>query len=392
MLTIGLLSMLTGGRTRVDMATFGRAWEPRLREFMKLGHGIPSHNAFSDPRFREGRPVQGAGSVGVGHGVAAYGAERGDALGDGVAVDRKALRRSFEDATERSPLHRVQAFAAQAKLTLAQLAVEGKSNEIPALPKLLDLLDVKGRVVTADAMHAQRETAAVVAQSGDYAPALKGNQETLHGDVAEYFDNPPNPEKVFVHQEVGRGNGRVERRTASVCYEVGWLQQHHDWHGLAAVGKSLPPAKAGVVAQRHVKGKDSEETCYYLLSAQIWEMRSRSNRQTDEAVERQALRVQYDSEVRTLSASPWTEIVMGQVRKSGSRTGVVKYTGTAARKMAEAPLGADTTRGQRHGGKANGRASAVHYGVHRRNGRRRSRSTLHRERPSGRNRHREITV
>lgn len=71
----------------------------------------------------------------------------------------------------------MQAFAAQAKLTLAQLAVEGKSNEIPALPKLLllDLLDVKGRMVTADAMHAQRETAAVVAHGGDYALALKGN-------------------------------------------------------------------------------------------------------------------------------------------------------------------------------------------------------------------------
>ena len=169
-------------------------------------------------------------------------------MGDVVAVDGKALRRSFEDATQRSPLHLVQAFAAQAKLTLAQLAVEGKSNEIPALAKLLDLLDVKGRVVTADAMHAQRETAAaVVARSGDYALALKGNQETLHGDVAEYFDNPPKPEKVIVHQEVGKGHGRVERRTASVCHEVGWLQQRHDWPGLAA------------------KGKGSEETRYYLL-------------------------------------------------------------------------------------------------------------------------------
>ena len=138
----------------------------------------------------------------------------------------------------------MQAFAARAKLTLAQLAVEGKSNEIPVLAKLLELLDVKGRVVTADAMHAQRETAAV-ARSGDYALALKGNQETLQGDVVEYFDTPPKPEKVFVHQEVGKGHGRVERRTASVCHEVGWLQQRHDWPSLAAIGKSLPPRKRG---------------------------------------------------------------------------------------------------------------------------------------------------
>ncbi len=239
MLIIGLLSMLTGGRTCVDMESFGRAWEPRLRKFMKLGHGIPSHDAFSD-LFKALCPS------GLGTALLRMAQDWGDALGDVVAVDGKALRRSFEDAARRSSLHLVQAFSAQAKLTLAQLAVEGKSNEIPALPKLLELLDVKGRVVTADAMHAQRETAAaVVARSGDYALALKGNQETLHADVAEYFDHPPKPEKVFVHQEVGKGHGRVERRTASVCHEVGWLQQRHDWPGLAAIGKSLPPRKRG---------------------------------------------------------------------------------------------------------------------------------------------------
>ena len=87
----------------------------------------------------------------------------GDALDDVVAVDSKALRRSFEDATQRSPLHMVQAFGARAKLTLTQLGVEGKSNEIPALPKLLELPEVQDRVVTADTMHAPHETAATVA-------------------------------------------------------------------------------------------------------------------------------------------------------------------------------------------------------------------------------------
>ena len=253
MLMIGLLSMLTGGRTCVDMESFGRAWEPRLREFMKLGYGIPSHDAFSD-LFAALCPS------GLGTALLRMAQDWGDALGEVVAVDGKALRRSFEDARRRSPLHLVQAFSAQAKLTLAQMAVGGKSNEIAALPKLLELLDVKGRVVTADAMHAQRETAAaVVARSGDYALALKGNQPTLHADVADYFDAPPKPEKIFVHQEVGKGHGRVERRTASVCHEVGWLRQRHDWPGLAAIGK--------VVSERHVKGKDREQTRYYLLSA-----------------------------------------------------------------------------------------------------------------------------
>ena len=94
--------------------------------------------------------------------------------------------------------------------------------------------------------------------SGDYALAFKGNRETLHADVADYLNAPPKPKKIFVHQEVGKGHGRVERRTASVCHKVGWLQQRHDWPGLAAIGKVVP--------ERHVKGKDSEETRYYLLS------------------------------------------------------------------------------------------------------------------------------
>ena len=90
------------------------------------------------------------------------------------------LRRSFEDASERSPTHLLQPFAVESKLTLAQMEVDGKSNEIPALPKLLELVDVKGRTVTADAMHVQRGTAAAIVAKGDYyALALKGNQGTL---------------------------------------------------------------------------------------------------------------------------------------------------------------------------------------------------------------------
>ena len=132
MLMMGLLSMLTGGRTCVDMHEFGVAREPWLRTFLTLAHGVPSHDAFPD-LFNALDPTS-----------------LGTALlrmvqdwGDVVAVDGKALRRSFEDAAERSPLHLVQAFAAEAKLTLAQVEVADKSNEIPALPRLLELIDAR---------------------------------------------------------------------------------------------------------------------------------------------------------------------------------------------------------------------------------------------------------
>ena len=183
-----------------------------------------------------------------------------DRLGEVVAVDGKALRRSFEDGSARSPTHLLQAFASAARLTLAQVEVDGKSNEIPALPELLELLDLKGRTVTADAMRAQRGTAAaIVAKGGDYALQLKRNQGTLHEDVAEYLDNPPASAELLSHQQVDKGHGRVETRTATVCHDVDWLRERHDWPSLAAIGK--------VIGERHLGGE--RHTRYCLLSARL---------------------------------------------------------------------------------------------------------------------------
>ena len=186
-----------------------------------------------------------------------------DRLGEVVAVDGKALRRSFEDGSERSPTHLLQAFASEARLTLAQVKVDGRSNEIPALPELLELLellDLKGRTVTADAMRAQRDAAAaIVARGGDCALQLKRNQGTLHEDVAEHLDNPPASAELLSHQEVDKGHGRVETRTATVCHDVDWLQERHGWPGLAAIGK--------VVGERRLGDARSVHSRYYLLSA-----------------------------------------------------------------------------------------------------------------------------
>ena len=241
LLTIALLSMLAGGRTCVDMEDYGCACEPWLREFMALENGIPSHDTFS-------RVFQLLAPSGLQKTLLGLAQNWADRLGEVVAVDGKVLRRSFEKASERSPTHLLQAFASEAKLTLAQIEVDGKSNEIPALPELLELIDVKGRTVTADAMHAQRGTAAaIVARDGDYALALKRNQRTLHEDVATYLDSPPESAKLLSHQQVGKGpsrlkSGRVEKRTATVCHDVGWLLERHDWPRLQSAD-SRPSAR-----------------------------------------------------------------------------------------------------------------------------------------------------
>ena len=253
MLVLALLAMLTSGRTCVDMEDFGREREEWLRQYLTLENGIPSHDTFSR-LFRKLDPA------GLQKALLRLAQDWADELGDVVAVDGKALRRSFETASERSPTHLLQAFAAEAKLTLAQVVVDGKSNEIPALPELLELLDVKGRTVTADAMHAQRgSAAAIVAKGGDYALQLKRNQGGLHEDVVEYLDNPPKSAELLSHQQVDKGHGRVETRTATVCHDVDWLQERHDWPGLSAIGK--------VVGERRLAdGSESADSRYFLLS------------------------------------------------------------------------------------------------------------------------------
>ncbi len=100
-------------------------------------------------------------------------------------------------------------------------------------------------------VYAQRGTAAaIVARGGDYALALKGNQETLREDVAEYLDNPPESAELLSHQEVGKGHGRVERRTATVCHDVEWLQERHEWPGLSAIGTGFSRRGRGAASRR----------------------------------------------------------------------------------------------------------------------------------------------
>ena len=121
---------------------------------------------------------------------------------------------------------------------LGQVAVDGKSNETAALPALLEMLDIEGTVVTADAMHTQRDAAErITGKGGDYVFALKGNQGSLHKDAKAWLADSGNAGKMLSHQEAGRGHGREETRTATVCHDIGPLQDAHRWPGLAAIGK-----------------------------------------------------------------------------------------------------------------------------------------------------------
>ena len=252
MLLIGLLSTVCGGEGCTDVALFGQSKEAFLRTFLRLEHGIPSHDAFSDLfNALDPKPFQAA----MQRLVAGFAGE----LGGVIAIDGKAVRRSFDRAANKSPLHLVQAFAVEARLLLGQVAVDAKSNEIAAMPVLLEMLDLKGRIVTADAMHTQRETARTVCdKGGDYVLVLKKNQGTLHEDVTLYLDDPEVCEKLPSFQSVDSDHGRIETRHATVSTDIGWLTDRHGWPGLAAIGK--------IAATRETDGGATTRTRYYLLS------------------------------------------------------------------------------------------------------------------------------
>jgi len=251
---IALCAVLCGGQGAVDMALFAKAKEPFLRGFLELSDGPPSHDTFSR-LFRELDPDQFR--LSFQQFMAQFSAQT-QAV---VAIDGKVLRRSFDRASGKSALHMVSAWGCEQRLVLAQIATEGKSNEITAVPKLLEMLTLKGAIVTADALNCQRAIAAqIVEQGGDYALALKGNQGTLHDDVRRLLDDPE-CQATASAPEVEGDHGRIETRTATVSTEIGWLQREHGWPGLAAIGK--------VKRVRETADKTTTETAYYLLSTAL---------------------------------------------------------------------------------------------------------------------------
>jgi predicted transposase YbfD/YdcC len=252
-LMIGFCTLLCGGEDCSDMAVFGRAKAAFLRQFLRLGHCVPSHDTFSRV-FRLLDPVQFHTCF------LRFMQDFATAAQGVIAIDGKTLRRSFDKAGKKSPLHLVSAWATGCRLVLGQVATDEKSNEITAVPKLLEMLSLKGVIVTADALNCQRAIAAqVVEQGGDYVLALKGNQGTLHEDIRLYLDDPAHAPALTSHREVDGDHGRIETREAFVCTNVDWLQ--HRWPGLAAIGK--------VSRQREINGAIGHETACFLLSTAL---------------------------------------------------------------------------------------------------------------------------
>lgn len=180
-----------------------------------------------------------------------------------IGIDGKTLRQSFQHAWDKTPVHMVSAYASENRLILGQLKVAGKENEILAIPKLLELLNLKGCTVSIDAIACQKAIAKQITEAGaDYLLAVKENQPTLHGQVKKLLDEAILEKFKDLshdyHEQTNAGHGRIETRRVWVTDEVKWLKVAADWPGLRQV--------AVVECRREDRGKLSIERRYFIAS------------------------------------------------------------------------------------------------------------------------------
>lgn len=263
-LFIAFAAILCGVRSYELMEEFGGLREEWLRKWLKLPHGIPCANTFS-------RVFQAIQPAAFARCIADHLASLGFAMEGGqIAIDGKALRGSRSGQT--SHLHAVSAWACEAGITLAQTFVSEKSNEITAIPELLEMLNLKGAVVTIDAMGTQRAIAGkIVAEGGDYILSVKGNQGRLHDETRDQFAfalrqlDPAkvDPQRWSFAQTKESGHDRSETRQIVVCHDLGWMDPAtlNDWKGLACVIMVHRDTLLGA-------GKTRSETSYYMSSLQ----------------------------------------------------------------------------------------------------------------------------
>ena len=243
-------AVLSGIEDWAGMEDFALEKEGWFRGFLALPNGIPSHDTLSDVM---GRLKPGAFAALLLRWVQAA---LPGLSGEQVCVDGNKLRGSGEGE---AAVHMLSAYAAKARLVLAQQAVAEKANEIVAIPGLLAMLELKGAVVTMDAMGCQKAIARQIAEAeADYVLALKDNHPTLCEDVRLWLDTEAAKGALPVHETVEKDHGRIEIRRYILGGDIGWLGQKAEWAGLSAVGR--------VESIRIIGDKTTTEHRYYLCS------------------------------------------------------------------------------------------------------------------------------
>jgi predicted transposase YbfD/YdcC len=258
--TIAICAVICGADDFVSIAEFGRKKRAWLSGFLDLSAGIPSHDRFNailaalKPSEFEKCLLSWIATL---HEIT---------NGQVVAIDGKTLRRSFDAASSKAAIHMVSAWATANHISLGQVVVDEKSNEITAIPKLLEILEISNCLVTIDAMGCQTEIAqAIVDAKADYVLAVKGNQPTLHAGIVDFFADHIVDDfarvKASRHTTSEKGHGRKEKRSYFVCPAPQDLPDGHRWPKLTAIGVAISDTMRG--------DKPSNEVRFYILSKKL---------------------------------------------------------------------------------------------------------------------------
>lgn len=252
-LTIALCTILCGGDSFYDMEEFGQVRLDWLKTFLRLRHGAPTHDTYNRV-FQAMDPDQFSDCLS--RWTQSVRAVLG---GEVVALDGKAMRRALNKGED--PRVIVSAWATESGLLLGQRHVKDQSNEITAVPELLRALELAGCIVTADALHCQKNTAKEIKEAdAEYVLALKGNQGTAFGEVKTFLDEAiaRNEAHLVTWATTDKEHGRLEVRRYWQSEKLDWFADRGEWEGLKSVGV--------VEARRTVGGKESVERRYYLSS------------------------------------------------------------------------------------------------------------------------------
>lgn len=256
-LTISICAIIAGCDDFQSISEYGKSKKKWFKQFLDLPHGIPSRDTFNDVLNR-------LNSHEFAKAFTKWVCSLGDLKDDIVALDGKVMRGTLDKANGNPAIHLVSAWSVKNNMCFGQIKVSDKSNEITAIPKLLELIDIEGATVTTDAMGTQYKIGEqIVEKKGNYLLALKGNQGEFHDDIKLFLDTHLQNEFAKIEHDVfssiDGGHGRIETRKVWFISDAEWLiERHPRWKSIRGI--------AMIESWREMRGKETYERRYYITS------------------------------------------------------------------------------------------------------------------------------
>jgi len=337
MLVIGLCSIIARGEYFDEMEELGKAWEPWFRKFLELPNGIPDEDTFRRI-FERVEPAQ------LLECLQQWLEQMSQAGGREINIDGKTIRGSAK-AGEQKGIHMVSAWVNENNITLGQLATEAHSNEITAIPLLLDTIDIKGDTVTIDAMGCQTEIAAKIRlKQADYVLAVKENQPVLYEEIKEYFEfldegkrTEELPEDIW-ESDLEKDHGRIEKRRIRTACDIGFLTGKKQWKDIKTIIEYRCERTVGeettTTYKYYISSKDTSACEFGRIIRNHWSIENNLHWALDVSFGEDGCRARKDNSPKNLTVL--RKIALGRLRaiNAGKRVSI-------KRKMFRASLNPD---------------------------------------------------